>query len=259
MRYFLVVLALFACLNVQADSAPSFAQIDISLDDKQVLPLSNKISFELHSSKTEGLAKSLLNWNNITVKQSNDDTLAISIIGTSKSISKVLNKYSAESFVIDIEEESVKKFTSAFVQEVKQSSSLHELEHYVHEYITDPTYINGFHIASVVASQRSGDCTEYAVLTTSLARSLGLPSRLVLGTVIIETKDEVQAIGHAWTEVWFNDEWQIVDAALYGAQDIQRFYLPSGYLENEGPGYVMSLYTVMTRMPQKISNLRSFK
>lgn len=257
MRSFFLVIMLVIYSTAQAQSVPTLAQQGVELDAKQSLPLANEISFKLTLSKAEEAAKALLNWKNITVEHIASDSLTVSITGQPYFLGDVRDQYSSNSFIIDIEEESVKQFVAGFTKDTEQPLTLKDLEKYVDGYIQEPTYINGFKIASVVANQRSGDCSEYAVLITALARSLGLPSRVVLGTVIFEATGQVTAFGHAWSEVWFNDRWHIVDAALYEADTLQTFYLPAGVLENEGPGFALSLFSVVSRFPKKISHLQN--
>lgn len=55
-----------------------------------------------------------------------------------------------------------------------------------------------------------GDCTEFADLFTTLARSLGLPSRTVFG-LAYSAQDQPAFAFHAWNEVAVGDVWQAVD------------------------------------------------
>ncbi len=164
-------------------------------------------------------------------------------------------QYRHSSFVIDIDEAPTQAFINGFTP--ARNAPLQAIAAYVNDYIDVPTYIHGFNFASVVASQRSGDCTEYAVLTTALARALGLNARLILGTVIMDDVDEAVAFGHAWTEVWYQGKWQLIDAALYTADINRRYYLPDSTLENEGPGFGLALMTATKRFPLQISQLHS--
>ncbi|MCK5862903.1 MAG: transglutaminase domain-containing protein, partial [Candidatus Hydrogenedentes bacterium] len=51
-----------------------------------------------------------------------------------------------------------------------------------------------------VLEQRSGDCNEHAVLFTALSRSVGIPTRVVIGLAWSRT---LQAFGyHAWVEIY---------------------------------------------------------
>jgi len=58
-----------------------------------------------------------------------------------------------------------------------------------------------------VLKRRSGDCKAHAVLFTALARSLGLPARLVSG--LVET-DDGAFYYHQWAEV-YTGQWVPVD------------------------------------------------
>jgi transglutaminase-like putative cysteine protease len=122
-----------------------------------------------------------------------------------------------------------------------------------------PTYIHGFNLASTVARDKSGDCTEYAVLSAAMARALGHPAKVVFGTVIAYESGSVNAYGHAWTEVYSEHGWQRLDAALYGAGAKRLFYLPSGTLVNEGPGYMLSVIKATKNLPVKITEFSNQK
>jgi hypothetical protein len=61
-----------------------------------------------------------------------------------------------------------------------------------------------------VLEMREGDCNEHAVLFASLARAVGLPARMVAGTVYMDGV----FLYHAWNEVWLGSGWMSVDAAL---------------------------------------------
>ena len=56
---------------------------------------------------------------------------------------------------------------------------------------------------------RAGDCTEYADLFTTLARSLHLPARTVVG--LAYRADQQAFVLHAWNEVAIDERWQGMD------------------------------------------------
>ncbi len=61
--------------------------------------------------------------------------------------------------------------------------------------------------------KKKGDCKSYALLTTTLCRAAGVPSREVAG--LLYMGDDAKAFGgHAWNEVVLNGEWVPVDATL---------------------------------------------
>ena len=257
MRFLLLIMLFLVCSFSYAQNHTNFSQVDVELDVGQSLPLSNNVSFDVEVSDPESLTKALRNWGNVRVNHVGDDSLTVSLTGQPLFLGKFREQYLANTFVIDIEENSVKDFVSTFKKGVNESVTVSGLTKFVNDYISEPTYVNGFNIASVVADQRSGDCTEYAVLSTALARSLGIPSRIVFGSVILEKKADVVVYGHAWSEVFIDGQWQILDAALYESEAIQHFYLPVGELDNEGPGFSLSMFSLVGRMPIKISELKS--
>jgi len=64
--------------------------------------------------------------------------------------------------------------------------------------------------SSEVLVNRRGTCTEYAMLLTTLARSLGIPARYTMGYVYV---GGIYG-GHAWTEVLIGDQWIGFDGAV---------------------------------------------
>ena len=60
-----------------------------------------------------------------------------------------------------------------------------------------------------VLASKSGDCHEHTILFTALARSIGLPTRMVAGLVYYEG----MLYYHAWPEVWL-DGWIPMDPTL---------------------------------------------
>ncbi|WHI49229.1 transglutaminase-like domain-containing protein [Microbulbifer sp. MLAF003] len=259
MKQFFPLLLTLLALNVNAQSVPFFAELSTELATDQPLPLADTIHFELVSPEAQRIATALLDWKGITVEHIKGESLFITMRTKPNFFGEVHAKHRENSFVIDLDEESTKEFTYGFTSGVSENWTLTELESYVDDYIEYPTYIHGFNIASVVATQRSGDCTEYAVLTTALARSLNLPARVVLGTVILEDKEQVTSFGHAWAEVWHKGQWHILDSALYRSNAVRHFYLPASELDKEGPGFSLSLMRSIQLFPQRIENIKAVK
>lgn len=254
--FFFFGLLISAFLN--ADDSPFLAEIPLSVADQSIpLSESKSLKFSYHSSHGEALLKLLA---------THDKSLTVKIIngGVELSLNRSallpglpLEKHSKSSFVIDLEEDSTQTFLSGFDNKNGSNVPLIDLiEKYVNGYISSPTYIHSFLIASKVASDRSGDCTEYAVLTTSLARGLDLPARYVNGVVILQEGNQTKAFGHAWSEVWYESSWHIVDAALHELEDNSLYYIPIAELENEGPGYIVSLLSAIKYFPKKITDLK---
>ena len=253
-----IMLALTASMQVSAQSVPSMAVIPLELSPTQTLPLDSIIHFEVSTRKPAQLTEYLSTYKGLSATQLDSETVAIAMSQQPQFTGPLNAQYSQASFVIDTDEAPTQAFIDGFANQ-QQSGELDAITAYVSQYINDPTYIHGFNLASTVATQRAGDCSEYATLTTALARGMDLNARLVIGTVIVENDDTLEAVGHAWTEVWYKGHWQLIDAALYGATARQLFYLPAGVLDNEGPGFAMALARAVTLMPNQVSNVSSLK
>lgn len=248
--------------SLQAQSDPSFATIQIETDASYEYPLAERISFSLYTKDPVASVDMLKQWSGLEATVSDQNTVLVSMTKRPSFNGELDAKYQSDSFVIDISEHSTQAFIDGFNVPDTSSNIALNIEAYVSQFIAFPTYEHGFNIASKVAVNRSGDCTEYAVLTTALARALNIPARLMFGTVLIEDKNTVEAVGHAWTEIWHNEAWQIIDAALYGIEDTSPvsnrvYYLPISSLEDEGPGFSFSMMGSMMLMPYKIENLKS--
>lgn len=91
---------------------------------------------------------------------------------------------------------------------------------FVHRYLR---YRDSAGVRSVYDTlrDRHGDCTEYADLTTTLARAVGLPARTVIG---LAYRDDEFAL-HAWNEVVVDDVWRGVDPT-WGLTRLAATHLP---------------------------------
>lgn len=64
--------------------------------------------------------------------------------------------------------------------------------------------------ATEVMASREGDCTEHSVLFSALAKSAGIPTRLITGLVYVDGSKPFFGY-HAWVEVWTGDGWVEMD------------------------------------------------
>lgn len=115
----------------------------------------------------------------------------------------------------------------------------------------DAVYGQGWEPASLTARSLRGDCTEHAVLTAALARSLGIPARVVVGMAIVRPGERYAALGHAWAELRDGDHWIIADAALGPLAERTR-YVALGLLEDEGPGFLLPLVGTLTAWVSRV-------
>lgn len=86
------------------------------------------------------------------------------------------------------------------------------LEHYVRGAMRQVNFTQAFATAAEVARSREGDCTEHAVLLAALARASGIPARVAVGLVYVES--EQCFAYHMWTEMWIEGHWIAMDGTL---------------------------------------------
>ena len=86
------------------------------------------------------------------------------------------------------------------------------LERWVHANLVSKDFSVGFATASEVMQTRQGDCTEHAVLLAALCRAAGIPSRVAMGLVYVQSR---QVFGyHMWTEVAVDGVWYPLDGTI---------------------------------------------
>ncbi|MEL7022905.1 MAG: transglutaminase domain-containing protein [Pseudomonadota bacterium] len=158
------------------------------------------------------------------------------------------------SFIVDYLEPSVQEMIDS--QPWSKQSRLPEISDLsasVFDWISDKTYAHGFDFASTTARSKAGDCTEHALLLAAVARSTGRSARVVFGLLLIDL-DEPQAFGHAWTEIWTESGWRVVDATEPQRElaPEQLRYVPLGVIDNEGPGYGIGMLKLGLRFPKRI-------
>lgn len=192
----------------------------------------------------------------VSARQSAADTLRIELNRQQVlSSERVQDRHRQASFVLDFDEPIV----TAELDKIRRSRVIEQagvdgVRRWVDEKIRTKSYRRGFDIASQVLASAEGDCTEHAVLLATLSRGLELPARVVIGVVVVGLHGGVAAFGHAWTEIYQNDRWQLVDATTV-AEESSAFYIPLGELGNEGPGYAMDLLRITMTYPEQIRML----
>lgn len=93
---------------------------------------------------------------------------------------------------------------------------MRRLRQFVSNYITEHGLDIGYASALEVVGSRQGDCTEFAILLTALARAEGIPARMITGMVYADRYAGSSRVflPHAWMQAWVNGRWQSYDAAL---------------------------------------------
>jgi hypothetical protein len=110
------------------------------------------------------------------------------------------------------------------------------LERGVYRHIDKKSFGVAFATASEVCRERSGDCSEHAVLLAAVARARGIPSRVAMGLTYVGGIFG----GHAWTEVWIDGQWIALDGTNgLGSVDAAHIRFSASSLDGLGMGAEM--------------------
>jgi transglutaminase-like putative cysteine protease len=239
------------------DDLPYMASIAIERAPGEVNAFGPTLQSVLHVNDASKTAHFLSNVDGLEVVASDEDTVTVQYIEKPTVVGDPAGQYERSTWVVDFTEEAVQELVDDLAAGLEATPSIDELERYVYEFITNKTYSRAFDLASQVAASGEGDCTEHAVLLAALARANGFQARVTFGNLIIDTDAGLFAFGHAWTEVYDGEQWQITDATLPGRDPTakQLRYLPAAILADEGPGYVLSVFEAVSTMPIRISGV----
>ncbi|WP_233843246.1 transglutaminase-like domain-containing protein [Dyella sp. 2HG41-7] len=99
-----------------------------------------------------------------------------------------------------------------------KSHIMGNLSSFVSGYLSRRGLDIGYASALEVARDRQGDCAEYAVLLTALARAEGIPARVVVGVLYADRYDNKVRVfvPHAWVSAWVNGHWRSFDPVTLG-------------------------------------------
>lgn len=252
-----MILAL-ASITASADDLPFIATIPVEIAVPQVPLAKGQAQLSIGTQNVDKLQAQLGLIDGLAVLAQGEESVTVRLESMYPTlVSPLKPQYTQSSFIVDGEEASSQAFIAGFAAFKRSDDILEDIASYTNTFITDPTYQNSFQLMSQVATSRSGDCKEYAVLATGLARSLGLNARILFGVVVFNVNGEASAFGHAWAEVWHQDQWHIVDAALYDDQDYDFWYVPAAELANEGFGYRFATLDTIQYLPSKIRDFSS--
>ena len=96
------------------------------------------------------------------------------------------------------------------------------IEDFVAKYIRDKNFSTAFASASEVARNPEGDCSEHGVLVAAMCRAAGIPARVAIGMVYV---DSLGGFGmHLWNEVYIDRRWIAIDAA-FNQSDVDAVHI----------------------------------
>ncbi|MEM9532466.1 MAG: transglutaminase-like domain-containing protein [Pseudomonadota bacterium] len=101
---------------------------------------------------------------------------------------------------------------------VRPADQMRRFEAFVKDYVSDKNLSVGYASALEVARNRSGDCTEHALLLAAMGRAAGIPTRVATGLAYVDNwlGNQHVFVPHAWTQAWLGGRWVSFDAALGG-------------------------------------------
>lgn len=168
-----------------------------------------------------------------------DSPIALSYSGANK---EILDATKPTQYIQSSDQSIIALAKQAIGNTQDAATAVYEIEKFVGDYITNKNMSVGYASAVEVANTKEGDCTEHAVLTAALCRAIGIPARIAVGLVYVDSLSEKKNVfgGHAWTEAYIGDKWIGLDATRgYGPGHIK---LASG---NGDPGDFLAMMNLM--------------
>jgi len=107
----------------------------------------------------------------------------------------------------------------------KKASTIDAVERHVYGYIKNVTTGIPLMPAKNIISSKSGDCTEFTILTVALLRSVGIPTRALVGLILVpeyQGKKNV-LVYHMWAEAYYGNKWHLVDSTRPGRKKSNRY------------------------------------
>ena len=107
----------------------------------------------------------------------------------------------------------------------KKGPCIDAVERHVYRYIKNVTTGIPLMPAKNIISSKSGDCTEFTILTIALLRSAGIPARALVGLILVpeyQGKKNV-LVYHMWGEAYYGSRWHLVDSTRPGRKNPNRY------------------------------------
>jgi transglutaminase-like putative cysteine protease len=126
--------------------------------------------------------------------------------------------YLARSAMIDTADEVIREMTADALRG-HDGSPLERagaLRAYVNRIVGEKNLDTAFATASETARERSGDCSEHAVLLCAMLRADGIPARVAIGLIYADRFLGERGIfgWHMWTQALIDGQWVDLDATL---------------------------------------------
>jgi transglutaminase-like putative cysteine protease len=154
------------------------------------------------------------------IKNASGNTFDLVISAKRKPVGTGVDKAGAEflksNYFLNSDDAEVKKLaTRAVGTERDPWKQAQKIEGFVRSFMLPADYTEAMAPADHVARTRTGDCTEYAMLTGAMCKAVGIPARTAIGLVYVNNLLGKPGLAfHMWTEVFVNGQWLGLDATL---------------------------------------------
>lgn len=212
------------------------------------------VFLDLYVTDPDSLIESLATSSRIDVVSVVEGMVRVRLMGSANDLGEPADTYSEATFVVDYDQASIEKLSKQLRSRYGSTLSIADMVDFVDQQIGVKSHRHGFAVASQIARNLEGDCTEHAVLVSAMARAQGRPARLVFGVLVLIDGDDVQSFGHAWSEIYDGQRWHIADATRpdRALSTARIHYLPLFTMHDEGPGYAMELMKLTMVQPSRI-------
>lgn len=111
---------------------------------------------------------------------------------------------------LQVDSEEIKRLIDSMeLDQMTEREKVEKLTSWVYQHLEKVSNVNASTSLSVL-NNGAGDCTEHALLLTTLLRAASIPARELSG--LVYTNDDLQVFGyHAWVEVYVDGGWMAVD------------------------------------------------
>ncbi|MBC22379.1 MAG: hypothetical protein CMJ32_00475 [Phycisphaerae bacterium] len=135
------------------------------------------------------------------------------------------------SILVDLDDPALQRLQLRAVKHLPSDSTdlqkILAMRRFVHEYIRDKNLDTGFATASRTIRDRSGDCSEHAVLLCAMLRHAGFATRLASGLMYVRQAPGARDVfgWHIWTQVHLDGCWVDIDPTNSTAFDATHILL----------------------------------
>lgn len=196
-----------------------------------------------------------------TIKKTGAETGELTItaapIPDQAKLQSVASEFMAASQYLQRDDELVQEHAKKAAGDATDPAQIaRRMEQYVQRTLTKKDFSTAMASAGEVAKTLQGDCTEHAVLLAAMLRAKGIPSRVAVGLVYV---DSLSAFGgHMWTEANLNGHWIPLDATLgRGGTGAAHIKLSDSSFSDDGPAAISSFAPLMLVIGQLKIDVKS--